>query len=77
MEYTIFTGEDATLQFDDYKNSENTYVYTMETELQLLASVRVGDDELAANILAAFMEKTFKSNYPDIAGYFYRINCLH
>lgn len=69
MEYTIFTGEDATLQFDDYKNSENTYVYTMETELQLLASVRVGDDELAANILDRVYEENFQKRqlHPDIA----------
>lgn len=69
MEYTIFTGIDATLQFDDYKNSENTYLYTMETELQLLASVRVGDCELASSILDNIHQENFlkRQLHPDIA----------
>lgn len=69
MEYTIFTGNDAILEFNAYRHSESEYFYPMDVELNLINAVHSGNHQRVLQILKQIHEENFVNRQlrPDVA----------
>lgn len=69
IDYTVFTGTDATIEFSMCLRGESKYYYPMDFELSLIAAVRAGNYQRVSELLEQIHEENFVKRQlrPDIA----------
>jgi len=62
LEYKLIRGEKSVIAFEDINKVSQEYVYSMETESQLLNLIRTGKSAEVMSLLDQIFEQNFKKN---------------
>lgn len=61
MQYKMITGEGKIIFYDDIKNSNKNYEYSLESEYKLINCIKIADYEKAMEIIESIFERNFSS----------------
>ena len=66
MEYRIIKGSGSVLRYDDIKNPNRFYNFSIDTEQKFINCIKAGDIEKASNILNHVFDDNFTNTAPSI-----------